>query len=130
MQKRGGVATGVDVMPTPWLGVGFTSPARKIEGNFCKRILTSSGTESGFFWNTEGGSNRDLFSLELKLDEQYEAGGAAGGKMWADGAAAEQANCIWLSSGETVTLNFLKKSLPKIGPATAACRKVAVKSLA
>ncbi len=28
-----------------------------------------------------------MFSLELKLDEQYEAGGAAGGKMWADGAA-------------------------------------------
>ncbi len=88
-----------------------------------------------FFWNTEGGSNRDLFSLELKLDEQYEAGGAAGGKMWADGAAegkmwaAEQANCIWLSSGETVTLNFLKKSMPRMGPATAACRKVAVKSL-
>ncbi len=103
---------------------------RKIEGNFCKRILTSLGTESGIFWNKEGGSNRDLFSLELKLDEQYEAGGAAGGKMWAGGAAggkmwvggaaggkmwaggaaAEQANCIWLSSGETVTLNFLKKS--------------------
>ncbi len=62
----------------------------------------SSGTESGIFWNSEGESNRDLFSLELKLDEKYEAGGATGGKMWADGAvegkigadgaAAEQAN--------------------------------------
>ncbi len=112
---------------------------RKIEGNFCKRILRSSGTESGIFWNKEGGSIRDLFSLELKLDEQYEAGGAAGGKMWADGAAegkiwtdeatAEQANCIWLSSGETMTVNFLKKSMPRMGPATAACRKVDVKSL-
>ena len=89
----------------------------------------SSGTDSGIFWNTEGGSDRDLFSLELKLDEQYEAGGAAGGKMWAGGAAAEQANCIWLSSGETMTLNFLKKSMPRMGPATAACRKVDVKSL-
>ncbi len=87
----------------------------------------------------EGGSNRDLFSLELKLDEQDEAGGAAGGKMgadgaaegktWADGAAAEQANCIWLGSGETMTLNFLKKSMPRMGLATVACRKVAVKSL-
>ncbi len=81
-----------------------------------------------------------MFSLELKLDEQYEAGGAAGGvmgadraaegKTWADGAAAEQANCIWLSSGETMTLNFLKKSMPRMGPATAACRKVAVKRFA
>jgi hypothetical protein len=34
-----------------------------------------------------GGSSRDLFSLELKLDEQYEVGGAAGGAMGADGAA-------------------------------------------
>ncbi len=34
----------------------------------------SSGTESGIFWNTGGGSNRDLFSLELKLDEQYDSG--------------------------------------------------------
>ncbi len=84
----------------------------------------SSGTESGIFWNTGGGFNRDLFSLELKLDEKYEAGGAAGGKMWAGGAAAEQANCIWLSSGETMILCFLKKSLPRMGPATAACRKV------
>jgi hypothetical protein len=45
-------------------------------------------------------------------------------------AAAEQANCIWLISGERVTLNyFLKKSMPRMGPATVACRKVDVKSL-
>ena len=62
---------------------------RKIEGNFCKRILISSGTESGIFWNAEGGSNRDLFSLEIKLDEQNGAGGAAGGEMGADGAAED-----------------------------------------
>ncbi len=71
----------------------------------------SSGTESGIFWNAEGGSNRDLFSLELKLDEQNGVGGAAGGAMgadgaaedktWADGVAAEQANCIWLSVRHT-----------------------------
>jgi hypothetical protein len=34
------------------------------------------------------------------------ADGAAEGKIWADGAAAEQANCIWLSSRETVTFTF------------------------
>jgi hypothetical protein len=28
---------------------GLTSPVRKIEGNFCNRVFTSSGTESGIF---------------------------------------------------------------------------------
>jgi hypothetical protein len=37
-----------------------------------------------------------------------------------------QANCLWLISGTTVTLNFLKKSM---GPATATCKKVDVKGL-
>ncbi len=58
------------------------------------------------------------------------ADGAAEGKMWADGAAAEQANCIWLSSGETVALNFLKKSMPRMGPATAALQKGCCKKFA
>jgi hypothetical protein len=40
-----------------------------------------------------------------------------------------QANCIWLMSGATVTLNFLKKSMPRMGPVTAACKKLDVKSL-
>jgi hypothetical protein len=44
-------------------------------------------------------------------------------------AAAEQANSIWLISGETVTLNFLKKSMPRMGLVTAVCRKIDVKSL-
>jgi hypothetical protein len=57
------------------------------------------------------------------------AGRAVEGKILVDWAAAEQANCIWLISGETVTLNFRKKSMPRMGPATAACRKVDVKSL-
>jgi hypothetical protein len=39
-----------------------------------------------------------------------------------DGAAAEQAKRIWLVSGATVTLNFLRKSMAKIRPATAACK--------
>jgi hypothetical protein len=56
-------------------------------------------------------------------------GGATEGKRRTGEAAAEQANCIWLISGETVTLNFLKKSMPRMRPATAACRKVVVKSL-
>jgi hypothetical protein len=57
------------------------------------------------------------------------AGGAAEGKKGAGVDAAAQANCIWLISGTTVTLNFLKKSMPRMGPATAACKKLAVKSL-
>jgi hypothetical protein len=47
--ENGGVATGVDVMLDPWLGVGFTSSVRKMEGNFCNRVLTSSGMESRIF---------------------------------------------------------------------------------
>jgi hypothetical protein len=58
-----------------------------------------------------------------------EAGEAGVGNLGAGEAAAAQANCIWLMSGETVTLNFLKKSMPRMGPATAACKKLDVKSL-
>ncbi len=95
---------------------------RKIEENFCKRILTSSGTESRIFLNKGGGSNRDLFSLKLKLDEQYEAGGAAGSVIWADGAAEGKMWADGAASGETMTLNFLKKSMPRMGPAQLAER--------
>jgi hypothetical protein len=48
---------------TPWVGVGFTSPVRRIEGNFCNKVFTSAGTESGFFirgW----GSNSHLGILD------------------------------------------------------------------
>jgi hypothetical protein len=45
------------------------------------------------------------------VDEAAENNGwegrAAEGKWGAGEAAAEQANCIWLISGEKVTLNFL-----------------------
>ncbi len=68
-----------------------------------------------------------------EADEAAEISGLAGGAAegnWGAGEAAEgQANCIWLISVETVTLNFLKKSMPRMGPATVVCRKVAVKSL-
>jgi hypothetical protein len=46
-----------------------------------------------------------------------------------DKAATLQANRTWLVSGTTLTLNFLRKSMPKMGPATAACKKLEVKSL-
>jgi hypothetical protein len=36
------------------------------------------------------------------------------------GVAAAQAKITWLVSGATVLLNFRKKSIPRIGPATAA----------
>jgi hypothetical protein len=57
-----------------------------------------------------------------ELNKHGEAGEAAVGKYRAGKAAAVQANCIWLMSGATVTLNFLKKSMPRMGPATAACK--------
>jgi hypothetical protein len=116
-----------------------------IEGHFCNRVLTSSGTESGIFFIRGGESNRDWFFLKLKLDDftsgfrtryadmagcweevvavgggvrtrsgtgveldkKNEADGTSEGKILAGRAAAEQANYIWLISGETMTLNFL-----------------------
>ncbi len=47
----------------------------------------------------------------------------------AAGAVAIQANSTWLVSGATVILNILKKSMPRMGPATAACKNLAVISL-
>jgi hypothetical protein len=46
-----------------------------------------------------------------------------------DEAAVVKANRTWLVSGTTFTFNFLRKSMPKMGPATAACKKLEVKSL-
>ncbi len=64
-----------------------------------------------------------------ELNKYGEVGGATEGKYGAGKAAAVQAKCIWLISGATVTFNFLKKSMPRMGPATAACKKLDVKSL-
>ncbi len=41
----------------------------KIEGHFCNRVLTSSGTESRICFIRGGESNRDWFFLKLKLDD-------------------------------------------------------------
>ncbi len=49
-----------------------------------------------------------------ELNKHDGAAGAAEGKYGAGGAAAVQANCIWLISGATVTLNFLRKSMPRM----------------
>jgi hypothetical protein len=46
----------------------------------------------------------------------------------AAGAFAVQANRTWLVSGATVILNFLKESMPRMGPATAGCKNFAVNS--
>ncbi len=46
-----------------------------------------------------------------------------------DKAAVVQAKSIWLISGATVTMNFLKKSMPRMGPAIETCKKLEVKSL-
>ncbi len=61
-----------------------------------------------------------------ELNKHGEASEAAAGKYVAGEATAVQANCIWLMSGATVTLNFLKKSMPRMGPATAALKKLDV----
>ncbi len=55
-----------------------------------------------------GGGIRNRAGTGVELDKKKnEADGAAEGKILAGRATAEQANCIWLISGETMTLNFL-----------------------
>jgi hypothetical protein len=79
-------------------------------------------TTAGSWIGTRAGTSEEL-------NKHGEAGEAAEGKYVAGEAAAVQANCIWVISGATVTLNFLKKSMPRMGPATATCKKLDVKSL-
>ncbi len=59
-------------------------------------------------------------------------GTASGTELGKQGVAGEaatvQANTTWLVSGTTLTLNFLRKSMPRMGPATAAGKKLEVKS--
>ncbi len=91
------VATCVDVSSTPWVGVGFTSMVRKIAGNFFNKALTSAGTESGIICKEGGGSNRDWFSQELKLDDftwgfRTTCAGMAGG--WEEVVAV----CSWIGT--------------------------------
>ncbi len=47
MQKLGDDCQCECDVPPPWVGVGITSPVRKIKGNFLSKRFTSSGTESG-----------------------------------------------------------------------------------
>jgi hypothetical protein len=56
---------------------------------------------------TVGSGIRTRAGTGVELDKKNYADGAAEGKILAGGADAEQANCIWLISGETMTLNFL-----------------------
>ncbi len=83
---------------------------------------TETGAGTGVELNKHGEADEAAVS-KLGADE------AAVSKLGAGEAAVAQANCIWLMSGETVTLNFLKKSVPRMGPATAACKKLAEKNL-
>jgi hypothetical protein len=48
-----------------------------------------------------------------ELNKHGESGGATEVKYGAGEAAAVQANCIWLISGATMTLNFLKIQCPE-----------------
>jgi hypothetical protein len=62
-----------------------------------------------------GGGIRSGAGTGVKLDKQNEADGAAKGKILAGRATAEQANCLWLISEETMTLNFFKSQCPEWG---------------
>jgi hypothetical protein len=79
----------------------------------------SSGTESGIGC-VAGGRETEGSVIGKTLGKN---------NLAAAGAIAVQANSTWLVSGATVILNCLKKSLPRMGPATAACKNFSVNSL-
>jgi hypothetical protein len=93
----------------------------------CEEVVTV-GSLIGAGAGTGGELNK-CGEADEAVENMGWAGRATEGKKGADLAAAVHANCIWLISGTTVTLNFLKKSMPTMGPATVACKKLAVKSL-
>jgi hypothetical protein len=106
--------------------LGFrTTCADMAEG--CEEVVAVGswiGTGAG-----AGGELNKYDEVDEATENKKGVGKTAEGKLGAGEAAAVQANCIWLISRTTVTLNFLKKSMPRIGPATAACRKLDVKNL-
>jgi hypothetical protein len=77
-------------------------------------------------WRGTGAGTSGKLNKHGGADEAAENGRGAGetavSTKGADEATGVQANCIWLMSGTTVTLYFLKKSMPRMGPATAACK--------
>jgi hypothetical protein len=84
-------------------------------------------------WIGTGAGTGGELNKHGEADEATEnkrgVGEATEGKKGAGEANAVQANCTWLISETTVTLNFLKKLMPRMGPATAACKKLDVKCL-
>jgi hypothetical protein len=99
--------------------VGITSDVCKINGNFFKQMLHVI---------------RDRISDFCVADETGTSGLTIGVTLGKNGSEAAgvvtiEANSTWLVSGATVILNFLKESMPRMGPATAACKNFAVKSL-
>jgi hypothetical protein len=93
----------------------------------CEEVIAGDswiGTRAG-----AGGVLNKYDEVDKAAGNEKGAGKAAEGKLEAGEAAAVQVNCIWLISGTTVTLNFLKKSMPRMGTATVACKKLDMKSL-
>ncbi len=90
--KNWGVATGVDVMLYPMGRCRFTSPVRRIGGNFCNKVLTSAGTESNWF------------SLELKLDD-FTSGFRTSRVDMAGGCEGVVAAGSWIGTGTGGKLN-------------------------
>jgi hypothetical protein len=79
---------------------------RRIEGNFCSKVLTSGGTESGIFFS-EGGSNRDWCSLELKLDD-FTSGFRTSSVDMAGGWEEDAAAGSWIGTGAGTGLELNK----------------------
>jgi hypothetical protein len=64
----------------------------------CNTVLTSAGTESGIFFKEEGGSNRDWFSLQLKLHD-FTSGFRTSCADMAGGCEEAAAAGSWIGTG-------------------------------
>jgi hypothetical protein len=96
---------------------GFQTTCVDMAGGYEEVVAVGS-------WIGTGAGTSGELNKYGEVDEAAEnmgwAGRAAEGKKGAGEAAAEQPNCIWLISGTTVTLNFLRKTMTRMGPATLA----------
>jgi hypothetical protein len=75
----------------------------KMERNFEANASRHQGLNQGFFCDVAGTETGGSTMAET----------LSKGILVAAGAVAVQANSIWLVSGATVILNFLKKSMPE-----------------
>ncbi len=112
---------GGDILPRAGLAANWDRVSSELGAGLAAnwdRVSSELGAGLAANWEEVvlvGGGIRTGARTGVELDKQNEVDGADEGKILAGGAAAEQANCLWLISGETVTLIFSKSQCPEWG---------------